>query len=192
MQLSNGGTTNGSLGGQSWQLVNRQRSGSLQLKMCLHILLEGSIATIWAMLSTSPLGTTTFSDTGVNLLGGEVMCADCVGRVKRMPFTYGPSVWQHGAWGEGSLLGVLSNGQYVSSAGSSGSQQLLNCWTMIGQNILRLALVSRGNLWCCIKLTSLREPWAPCLVLARAGFDRSMEFPQRSIQQQQQQQHIYI
>ena len=74
------------------------------------------------------------------------MCADCVGGVKRMPFTYGPSVQQHGAWGEGSLLGVLSNGQYVSSAGSSRSQQLLNCWTMIGQNILRLTLVSRGNL----------------------------------------------
>ena len=27
------------------------------------------------------------------------MCADCVGGVKRMPFTYGWSVQQHGAWG---------------------------------------------------------------------------------------------
>ena len=40
---------------------------------------------IWAMLSTSPLGTTTFSDTGLNLLGG-VMCAYYVGGVTRMPF----------------------------------------------------------------------------------------------------------
>ena len=78
--------------------------------------------------------------------GGEVMCADCVGGSKEDAlhlWTECSATWD---LGEGSLLGFLSNGQYVSSAGSSGSQQLLNCWTVIGQNILRLALVSRGNL----------------------------------------------
>ena len=47
---------------------------------------------IWAMLSTSPLGTTTFSDTDVNLLGGGV---DYVGGVGRMLFIYGLSVPPH-------------------------------------------------------------------------------------------------
>ena len=80
MQLSNGETVSGSLGGQNWQLAHRQRSGFLQLMVTLHHLLEGSVVMIWAMLSTSLLGTTTFSDTDVNLLGGgRVMCADCVG-----------------------------------------------------------------------------------------------------------------
>ena len=79
--------------------------------------------------------------------GGEVMCADCVGGGSKEDALH---LWTECSatqdLGEGSLLGVLSNGQYVSSAGSLGSQQLLSCWTMMGQNILRFALVSRGNL----------------------------------------------
>ena len=53
----------------------------------------------WAMLSTSPLCTTTFSDTGVNLLRGTAVCRLCGGG--RMPFTFGTSVQHHVTGREG-------------------------------------------------------------------------------------------
>ena len=52
----------------------------------------------WAMLSSSPLGKTTFSDTDVNLLG-EPMCAACMGGVGRTSFTFGLGVQQPWTWG---------------------------------------------------------------------------------------------
>ena len=53
------------------------------------------------------------------------MCADCVRGVTEDSLLPMDRVFSNtGPGGEGSLLGVLSNSQYVSSAGSSGSLSL--------------------------------------------------------------------